>query len=349
MVTLKIKELVEKSNSRTKRKYTRVMFENGQDAICWVPELIEGLQAGDTADFEISTSETGISTITACNKPEPAPAPAAEEEDVPFEEVPAAPAKANKPEPAKKEPEVKPQPEKEEKAPAPKAQPKAEPAPAAPAPEQAPAAPAPTDADIPVEATELPKRKISKTPVPEEKSVWGMYKDRKEAFPLLTADEIEVRVAQCTAKGVSLLLYKDARADQIRFDALFGPMGWQKKYRSMPEFPGRLICEVSVKDPETGEWISKEDFGTESNTEAEKGQASDAFKRACVCWGSGRELYSAPFIWVKGDDTLIEKDDKGRFRCKDTFMVKSIGYDDHDQIAKLEIYSKAKRKVVFSY
>jgi hypothetical protein len=164
-------------------------------------------------------------------------------------------------------------------------------------------------------------------------------------FPLLNANEIEIRVGQIFDWGVTLLLYKDARCDLQRLDSVCGPFGWQKAYQTID---GRLYCIVSIKDPETGEWVSKSDVGTESNTEAEKGQASDAFKRACVCWGSGRELYSAPEIIVKSQDTRIEKNTKGKLVCKDAFSVKSIGYDENRNIVQLTIVN-SRGNVVFKY
>lgn len=101
-------------------------------------------------------------------------------------------------------------------------------------------------------------------------------------FRNLRADEIDVRVATCSEKGCSLLLYKDARVDQNILDETFGIYGWERTHQLIGD---RLYCTVKVKNPETGEWISKQDVGTESNTEKEKGQASDSFKRSI--WESG--------------------------------------------------------------
>ena len=116
---------------------------------------------------------------------------------------------------------------------------------------------------------------------------------------LLTADEIDVHVAQTISRDgivkVNLLLYKDARVDMKILDELYGPMGWKRTHQLIGD---RLYCTIEVRDPETHEWIAKQDVGTESNTEPEKGQASDAFKRAGFNWGIGRELYTAPKIQV---------------------------------------------------
>lgn len=144
----------------------------------------------------------------------------------------------------------------------------------------------------------------------------------------LRADEIEVRPGSVTASGCSLLLYKDARADMIILDETFGPENWQRKHELIN---GNLFCSVGIEFG--GEWVWKQDVGTESNTEKEKGQASDAFKRACVNWGIGRELYTSPFIWIPKDK--LELDNSGRLKSK--FKVAAIGYDDKRNINQLTI------------
>lgn len=111
----------------------------------------------------------------------------------------------------------------------------------------------------------------------------------------LRADEIEVRVGQVYEKGVTMLLYKNARTDMQVLDETYGAMNWQKDYK---EIKGNLYCGVGVYDPDKKEWVWKWDCGTESNTEKEKGEASDAMKRSSVNWQIGRELYTAPFIWL---------------------------------------------------
>lgn len=114
-------------------------------------------------------------------------------------------------------------------------------------------------------------------------------------FRLLKADEIECRIASIKEKGLSLLLYKDARVDQNILDETVGSMSWQRRHEVIN---GNLFCSVGIHCKELDEWIWKQDVGVESYTEKEKGQASDAFKRACFNWGIGRELYTAPFIWI---------------------------------------------------
>lgn len=165
-------------------------------------------------------------------------------------------------------------------------------------------------------------------------------------FPLLCADEIEVRIGQIYDNYLTLLLYKNARCDQDRLDAKYGPLGWQTSYQILD---GQLFCTVSVRNPETGEWISKTDVGTPSNTEPEKGRASDAFKRSCVCWGSGRELYSAPEIKIYADHTNIKTKNNGKLACYDKFVVKSIAYDEQRRISKLEIYGAHAKGIVFRF
>lgn len=120
--------------------------------------------------------------------------------------------------------------------------------------------------------------------------------EEKRQIRTLLADEIECRVGTINEKGCTLLLYKDARVDMRLLDEFFGPTNWKRSHELIN---GNLFCTVSIWDNEKKEWVSKQDVGTESNTEKEKGQASDAFKRACFNWGIGRELYSAPFIWIK--------------------------------------------------
>lgn len=143
-------------------------------------------------------------------------------------------------------------------------------------------------------------------------------------FRDLTANEIECRVNTVSEKGCSLLLYKDARCDMNILDEIVGRQNWQ---RSHEVINGNLFCNVSIYDEEKKEWITKQDVGTESYTEKEKGQASDSFKRACFNWGIGRELYTAPFIWIPSDKvTLKEKTVSGKksYTTYDKFEVTQI-------------------------
>lgn len=146
-------------------------------------------------------------------------------------------------------------------------------------------------------------------------------------FRLLRADEIECRISTCNKYGVQLLLYKDARCDMNILDETVGIERWQ---RSHDLINGNLFCNVGINFPnEDGYdcWVWKQDVGTESYTEKEKGEASDSFKRACFNWGIGRELYTAPQMFVRAKDleTLVESG-KDRYTCKDYFKVKEIEY-----------------------
>lgn len=156
--------------------------------------------------------------------------------------------------------------------------------------------------------------------------------DKKE-IRLLRADEIECRVATVNEKGLSLLLYKDARVDQKILDETFTPLGWKRTHQSID---GNLYCTVEIYDFEKKEWVAKQDVGTISYSEKEKGQASDSFKRACFNWGIGRELYTAPFIWIPGSKVNIQK--KGeKYVTYDRFRVQYISYGDKREITSLAI------------
>lgn len=143
---------------------------------------------------------------------------------------------------------------------------------------------------------------------------------------LLRANEIECRIGTFKeGKGISLLLYKDARVDMRILDEVFGFDGWEREHQLID---GKLFCTVKVWSEKRNCWISKQDVGTESNAEKEKGQVSDSFKRACFNLGIGRELYTSPFIWIPASMgyTKYEK-----------FEVKEIGYNDDREINMLVI------------
>ena len=160
-------------------------------------------------------------------------------------------------------------------------------------------------------------------------------------FRKLRANEIEARVQSVKANGLVLLLYKDARCDMKLLDETVGPMNWQKEY-----LRDNSNCRVSIWDVEKKQWVSKEDTGTESNTEKEKGKASDSFKRACFNWGIGRELYSAPFIWIPAERCNI-KQSGNKYICNDKFRVEKITYDDDGNIDGLSIMNDTARVRAF--
>ena len=155
-------------------------------------------------------------------------------------------------------------------------------------------------------------------------------------FRLLRADEIECRISQIskTGKGLSLLLYKTARTDANILDETVGPENWENDFKLVD---GVLYGGIGIDYG--GKIVWKWDAGTESNTEAEKGRASDAFKRAGFKHGIGRELYTAPFIWIK-DANIEEKN--GKYSCNDRFEVGAIEYDDKENICGLTILRDGK-------
>ena len=161
---------------------------------------------------------------------------------------------------------------------------------------------------------------------------------------LLLADEIECRVATINENGLSLLLFKDARVDQKILDETFTPFGWRRSHQTID---GNLYCTVEIWDEDKEQWVGKQDVGTMSYSEKEKGQASDSFKRACFNWGIGRELYTAPFIWIPAAKVTIQK--KGdKFVASDHFSVKEIIYNDRKEIKTIVIVN-SRNAVVFSY
>ena len=153
--------------------------------------------------------------------------------------------------------------------------------------------------------------------------------DKKERmFRLLRADEIDCPIATINEKGLSLLLFKDARVDQTILDETVGPDRWQRNHEVVD---GKLFCNVGIRferENGFGEWVWKQDVGVVSYTEKEKGQASDSFKRACFNWGIGRELYTSPFIWIGADKCKIAQRNDGKYMCYDKFSVGEIEYTD---------------------
>ena len=163
-------------------------------------------------------------------------------------------------------------------------------------------------------------------------------------FRDLRAEEIEVRVQSVKEKGIILLLYKDARVDMNILDETVGAERWQREHY---ECKGNLFCRVGIcvetKKGESifPEWVWKSDCGTESNTEAQKGEASDSFKRACFNWGIGRELYTSPFIWIPADKCDIKNG-----KCYDKFKVEKIKIENK-VIVGLAIYNESKKERAF--
>lgn len=156
-------------------------------------------------------------------------------------------------------------------------------------------------------------------------------------FRELKASEIDCRIQsigqnKTGAIGATILLYKDARVDMNILDETVGAMNWQRGHSVID---GNLYCTISIWDEEKEQWITKSDVGTESNTEKEKGQASDSFKRAGFNWGIGRELYSAPFVYITLQDGEWYKGKDGRPKSSAKFKVKTVAYDENRNIVKL--------------
>ena len=167
-------------------------------------------------------------------------------------------------------------------------------------------------------------------------------------FRRLRPDEIDCRVGQVTAKGYTLLLYKDARCDMNILDETVGAEDWQRDHK---EIKGNLYCGVAIWDEKKSQWVWKWDCGTESNTEKEKGEASDSFKRACFNLGIGRELYTSPFIFVQCE-TIKRQDGKGYdIPQEHKYLqprVEEIDYDESGNIIRIIIVDK-NNNLMFSF
>lgn len=171
---------------------------------------------------------------------------------------------------------------------------------------------------------------------------------------LLKAEEIECRVGTISGRGCSLLLYKDARVDMKILDETYGVGNWQRTHEVINN---NLFCTIEIWNDKICQWVKKQDVGTESYTEKEKGEASDSFKRAGFNVGIGRELYTSPFIWIQPKADMkpynvkdingkeanefypYKKDnwDKDVYTTKTTFKVSEIGYDNENKINRLTI------------
>lgn len=165
---------------------------------------------------------------------------------------------------------------------------------------------------------------------------------------LLRANEISCRIQQVTeSKGAIVLLYKDARVDMAILDETYGPMNWQRKHDVVN---GNLFCTIDIWDDEKKQWVSKQDVGVESNTEATKGEASDAFKRAGFNWSIGRELYTAPFVFIQltDDECYINKSGKQAAKSSFGLEVANITYNDETREIVSLVLKDRKGKVRFT-
>lgn len=163
-------------------------------------------------------------------------------------------------------------------------------------------------------------------------------------FRKLKESEIECRISEIDKQGryLRLLLYKTARTDAALLDETYGEENWQNDYKMLD---GKLYCGIGIRTSNK-DWIWKWNVGTESNTEAEKGQASDAMKRAGFVLGIGTELYSAPDIKVSSEKCNI-REYSGKFKCYDRFEVEKIAYDESENISGISIRCNGKRCFVW--
>lgn len=180
-----------------------------------------------------------------------------------------------------------------------------------------------------------------------EREFCAYFRCMERKFRLLRAEEIEVRVKQASEKGISALVYKTSRVDMDILDETVGAENWADDYR---EIHGNLYCGIGIRPAPGQPFVWKWDCGIESREDAgneKKGEASDAFKRAGVKWGIGRELYTAPFVFL----SVPTVKDGVRYRPKDPFArydVAQIGYDASRRISRLVIVD-GKGQPVFSY
>lgn len=186
----------------------------------------------------------------------------------------------------------------------------------------------------------------------------------KYFFRALRAKEVEVRNDKISVTDIKkknpdgtfspdgrkyklpLLLYKNARVDQNILDRYVGPLNWSRTHSVRD---GKCFCAVSLRDPKTNDWVTKEDVGSASGGfERDKSLASDSFKRACACWGVGRELYSVPYDFglefVERDGNTIsdapfsiERTPDGDFVCNDRFVVQEIKFNSVKELIYIKL------------
>lgn len=181
-------------------------------------------------------------------------------------------------------------------------------------------------------------------------------------FPLLKKEQIEVRVGQVNSKGCTLLLYKTSRTDAEILDKVVGCGNWQKRFYTLQgvgigeKVRSIVVCSVGIYDEDKHEWIWKDDSGTESQVEEDKGVCSDAFKRASggSCWGIGRELYYTGFIFAKVP-TQEKVDNNGKKKGYElvdkyiSFEVQEISWNENPLTLKTLVIKDNNGQIVYSY
>lgn len=115
-----------------------------------------------------------------------------------------------------------------------------------------------------------------------------IIQELREPFP---ADVVSWRIGASNKEKTSgiALAYIDARDVMQRLDKVMG-LEWQCRY------PFEGCCEIGLKI--NGEWMWRSNGAGQTDIEGEKGQYSDAFKRAAVMWGIGQYLYYLANVWV---------------------------------------------------
>lgn len=169
-------------------------------------------------------------------------------------------------------------------------------------------------------------------------------------IPLLTSEDIEVKIKQVTKTGALALLYKTARVDRRILNDVFGPMNWTSDYKVVKD---NLYCGIGIRTKADEDFVWKWDCGIESRGDDDgnekKGEASDAFKRAGFAVGIGEELYSSPFIWLEVETVQTN----GKWVLKDPYakyVVTHIGYNEKTRvITELDICNAKSNVKVFSW
>ena len=158
-------------------------------------------------------------------------------------------------------------------------------------------------------------------------------------IPLLSSEDIEVKIKQVTKSGALALLYKTARTDRKILNKVFGPLNWTSDFKMVND---TLFCGIGIRENFGDPFVWKWESGGEAETPLDDGAkkkatTSDAFKRAGYAVGIGEELYSSPFIWLD-----VETEQRGgNYYLKDKFakyVVTHIEYNkDTRVITELEI------------
>ena len=163
-------------------------------------------------------------------------------------------------------------------------------------------------------------------------------------FRSLRADELECRVYKIENKGCYLHLYKNARSDMTLLDETVGAENWQRKHYTLN---GNTYCSVGVnvsfKDKKLPPvWVWKDDCGEKVSKDSPKADSSDSFKRACVNWGIGRELYTAPAIYIHSEKVNVSNNG-----TQDLFKVEKI-LVENGRIIGLSIFNTTKNVRAFA-